>query len=128
MPSARLALVLAALAALAAPAALAACSFLVEDSIEQCQNDGDCSDLRGGYVCDRAQNVCVRDSSSAGGGGSGDPALCASANKETEELTGEIRLNRTLFCSKDYILSGYVKVLDGVTLTIQPGTRLLGRG
>ncbi|HEU4535802.1 MAG TPA: hypothetical protein VFS00_16865, partial [Polyangiaceae bacterium] len=70
----------------------------------------------------------VRDPAQAGAGGSGDPALCDRADKEVEELTGDISRNRTLFCSKDYVLSGYVKVLDGVTLTIQPGTRLRGRG
>ncbi|HEU4412715.1 MAG TPA: hypothetical protein VFS43_46155 [Polyangiaceae bacterium] len=128
MLSARLALRLAlALAASALPT-LAACSFLVEDSIEQCQTDGDCAGRRDGYVCDRGQGVCVRDPAQAGAGGSGDPALCNRADKEVEEITGDIDRNRTLYCSKDYILSGYVKVLDGVTLTVQPGTRVLGRG
>jgi hypothetical protein len=127
MLSARLALPLAALA-LAVPATFAACSFLVEDSIEQCQNDGDCADLRGGYVCDRGQQVCVRDQAQAGAGGADNPALCDAIDKPVEELSGEINRNTTLYCSRDYILNGYVKVLNGVTLSVQPGTRIKGQG
>ncbi len=124
MPSARLTPLLA--AALAA-AALAACSFLVEDSIEQCSSNDECNVLREGYVCDRSEGVCVRGGTGEAGG-SNDPALCSRTDKEVEELPAEISRNRTLFCSKDYVLGGYVKVLAGVTLTIQPGTRVLGRG
>jgi hypothetical protein len=123
MPSARLVL---GLAALALSPALAACSFLVEDSIQQCSTDRECDRLRDGYVCDLAQNLCVRGSTQGAGGGG--PGACNVANKEVEELSGDIDRNRTLVCSKDYILSGYVKVLDGVTLGIQPGTRIRGRG
>jgi len=41
-------------------------------------------------------------------------------------LTGNITANRTLFRDTLYQLNGYVKVQSGATLTIQPGTRILG--
>jgi Fibronectin type III domain len=44
---------------------------------------------------------------------------------KTARVTG-ITLNRTFFADTLYILSGYVKVSNGATLTIQPGTRIVG--
>ncbi|MCU0684502.1 MAG: hypothetical protein MUF34_20035 [Polyangiaceae bacterium] len=132
MPSARLARLLTAL--LIAPASLAACSFLLEDSIEQCSSNDQCSSLRSGYVCDRAEGVCVREGGLGGSGGNGssggtnNPTACSRTNKEVEVLPPEINRNTTLYCSKDYQLDGYVRVLPGATLTIQAGTRLLGGG
>ena len=41
-------------------------------------------------------------------------------------LTGNIAANRTLFADTVYTLSGYVKVQNGATLTIQPGTTIVG--
>ena len=41
-------------------------------------------------------------------------------------LTGDITANRTLFADTVYTLSGFVKVTNGATLTIQAGTRILG--
>ena len=41
-------------------------------------------------------------------------------------ITGPITANRTLFADTVYTLSGYVKVQNGVTLTIQPGTKITG--
>jgi hypothetical protein len=41
-------------------------------------------------------------------------------------LEGNITTNRTLFADTVYTLSGYVKVRSGATLTIQPGTKIVG--
>jgi len=41
-------------------------------------------------------------------------------------LTGPITTNRTLYADTTYVLSGFVKVQSGVTLTIEPGTRIVG--
>ncbi len=41
-------------------------------------------------------------------------------------LTGNITANRTLYSDTVYTLSGYVKVQSGATLTIQPGTKIIG--
>lgn len=41
-------------------------------------------------------------------------------------LTGNITANRTLTADTLYTLSGYVKVRPGATLTILPGTKLIG--
>jgi hypothetical protein len=44
----------------------------------------------------------------------------------TETLSGTISANRTLDASKVYLLSGFVYVADGVTLTIPAGTVIRG--
>jgi hypothetical protein len=41
-------------------------------------------------------------------------------------LTGDITADKTLYADTLYTLSGYVKVQDGATLTIQAGTRIIG--
>ena len=41
-------------------------------------------------------------------------------------LTGNITQSMTLTKAANYVLSGYVKVQGGATLTIQPGTRIVG--
>ncbi|OGU08563.1 MAG: hypothetical protein A2W29_08455, partial [Gemmatimonadetes bacterium RBG_16_66_8] len=41
-------------------------------------------------------------------------------------LSGNITASRTLFTDTVYTLSGYVKVQSGATLTILPGTRIIG--
>jgi hypothetical protein len=41
-------------------------------------------------------------------------------------LTGNIAASRTLFADTLYTLQGYVKVASGATLTVQPGTRIVG--
>lgn len=40
--------------------------------------------------------------------------------------TNPINANRTLYADTVYVLKGFVKVASGVTLTIQPGTRIVG--
>lgn len=44
----------------------------------------------------------------------------------TETLTGSITANRTLDANKVYLLSGFVYITDGVTLTIPAGTVIRG--
>ena len=41
-------------------------------------------------------------------------------------LSGDITSNRTLTSDKTYLLSGFVRVKNGATLTIQPGTTIYG--
>lgn len=41
-------------------------------------------------------------------------------------ITTDIVANRTFFADTTYTLSGFIKVTSGATLTIQPGTRILG--
>src|SRR5690606_14315932 len=40
--------------------------------------------------------------------------------------TGPITTDRTLTSDKVWVLQGYVKVTDGATLTIEPGTKIVG--
>jgi hypothetical protein len=41
-------------------------------------------------------------------------------------ISANITANRTLFADTTYRLSGFIQVLSGATLTIQPGTRIIG--
>jgi hypothetical protein len=41
-------------------------------------------------------------------------------------LSADIAANRTLYKDTLYVISGFVKVLSGATLTIQPGTKIAG--
>jgi len=41
-------------------------------------------------------------------------------------LTADITANRTFYADTTYTLSGFIKVTNGATLTIQPGTKILG--
>jgi hypothetical protein len=41
-------------------------------------------------------------------------------------VNADITANRTFFAETTYTISGYVKVANGATLTIQPGTRIVG--
>src|SRR6478609_6189100 len=57
-------------------------------------------------------------------------AFSATVNATTGQaaaiLTGPVTASRTLFADTVYTLSGYVKVASGATLTIQPGTKIVG--
>ena len=55
-----------------------------------------------------------------------DPIGPATTNSGSAVLSGDISANRTLFSDTVYTLSGYVKVQSGATLTIRPGTRIVG--
>ena len=48
------------------------------------------------------------------------------AGVKVATLTGNLTADRTLFADTLYTLSGYVKVGNGKTLTIQPGTTIVG--
>ncbi len=48
------------------------------------------------------------------------------AGEAVDTLTGSITADRTLFADTLYVLSGYVKVASGATLTIEPGTTIVG--
>ena len=41
-------------------------------------------------------------------------------------INANVTANRTLFADTTYTLSGFIQVANGATLTIQPGTRILG--
>lgn len=41
-------------------------------------------------------------------------------------ISGDITTNRTLFADTVYTISGFVHVANGATLTIQPGTKIVG--
>ena len=43
-----------------------------------------------------------------------------------DTLTGDITADRTLFADTLYVLQGFVKVTSGATLTIEPGTTIVG--
>ncbi|HEU4564528.1 MAG TPA: fibronectin type III domain-containing protein [Gemmatimonadaceae bacterium] len=49
-----------------------------------------------------------------------------SAGPKAATLAGEIAQSRTLYRDTLYTLSGFVKVKSGATLTIQPGTKIVG--
>ena len=66
--------------------------------------------------------------SAEGDGVMSDPStvVTVTTGTATATLSGDITANRTLFKDTVYTLSGYVKVKNGATLTIQPGTRIVG--
>jgi hypothetical protein len=128
-------------------AALVACAELFDEP-SQCKSDRDCTKFGG--VCDVARAVCVPAPSVPGGeGGSGDSSIddaseeappppppgCDAPSKDTAEITttavpdaagdSEIGASITLDCTKDWILKDRAFVKPGVTVTIQPGTRIL---
>jgi hypothetical protein len=53
-------------------------------------------------------------------------ATTTAEGPKVRTLTGFISANTTLHADTTYILSGYVKVTNAATLTIEPGTRLVG--
>jgi hypothetical protein len=48
------------------------------------------------------------------------------AGPKVATITGDITANRTLFADTVYTISGFVHVANGATLTIQPGTKIVG--
>ncbi len=61
-----------------------------------------------------------------GTGGFSSPVSVTVAGAKVATLTGNITTDRTLFADTLYTLSGYVKVGNAKTLTIQPGTTIVG--
>jgi hypothetical protein len=53
-------------------------------------------------------------------------ATTGAAGPRQRTLTGFISANTTLYADTTYVLSGYVKVTNAATLTIQPGTTIVG--
>lgn len=53
-------------------------------------------------------------------------ATTAAAGPKVATITGDILANRTLFSDTVYTISGFVHVANGATLTIQPGTKIVG--
>ncbi|NVB42441.1 serine/threonine protein kinase [Pseudenhygromyxa sp. WMMC2535] len=51
---------------------------------------------------------------------------CDAPNKPQVELSGEIEADATLRCDRNYLLRFQARVSTGVTLTIEPGTTILG--
>ncbi|HKT59686.1 MAG TPA: hypothetical protein VJQ46_06520 [Gemmatimonadales bacterium] len=68
----------------------------------------------------RVASVSATDTSAFSSAVSFTPGLKAAT------LTNPIAASRTLYADTVYTLSGYVKVQNGATLTIQPGTRIIG--
>ena len=56
----------------------------------------------------------------------GTSAYSATVGFAAGVITGNVTASRTLYADTLYTLSGYVKVQNGVTLTIQPGTHIIG--
>lgn len=54
------------------------------------------------------------------------PSPNSTGNTGAATLTGPITANRTLHADTVYTLSGFVKVANGATLTIEPGTKIVG--
>ena len=44
----------------------------------------------------------------------------------TSTITADITANRLFSAETTYTLSGFIKVMNGATLTIQPGTKIVG--
>jgi hypothetical protein len=55
-----------------------------------------------------------------------DPVEVTTEGPALATLTEDITADRTLFADTVYTLQGYIKVTDGATLTIEPGTRIEG--
>ncbi|NJD20244.1 MAG: fibronectin type III domain-containing protein, partial [Gemmatimonadetes bacterium] len=53
-------------------------------------------------------------------------ATTAAAGPKTAVISSDITANRTLFADTTYTLRGFIKVANGATLTIQPGTVIQG--
>ncbi len=62
----------------------------------------------------------------AGAGSFSSTVTAGVEGEAVDTLTGSITSSRTLFADTLYVLSGYVKVASGATLTIEPGTTIVG--
>lgn len=125
--------------------ALVACAELFDEP-SQCKSDRDCTKFGG--VCDVTRAVCVPapvipteggttgDSSIADATDEAPPPLpgCDVAGKDTSEIPttalatageSEIGADVTLDCTKDWILKDRTFVKTGVTVKIEPNTRIL---
>ena len=62
----------------------------------------------------------------AGAGSFSSVVTAGVTGEAVDTLTGDITASRTLFADTLYVLKGFVQVQDGVTLTIEPGTTIIG--
>lgn len=58
-----------------------------------------------------------------------DPAMIVAGSpvRQSGDITGDITADETWSADKEYLLAGRVTVKQGVTLTVEPGTRIRGR-
>jgi hypothetical protein len=70
--------------------------------------------------------VAARSGSTTGATSSAVGITLAPAGAKVATLAGNITANRTLYADTLYLVSGFVKVQSGATLTIQAGTTLVG--
>ena len=54
------------------------------------------------------------------------PVRLQTAGPKVAKISANITASRTLYADTTYVLSGYVKVQNGATLTVQPGTTIVG--
>lgn len=57
---------------------------------------------------------------------SGDKVIGPSQQPGAADITQDITASRTLYSDTTYTLKGFIHVTNGATLTIQPGTKILG--
>ncbi|MEZ4241217.1 MAG: serine/threonine-protein kinase [Myxococcota bacterium] len=54
------------------------------------------------------------------------PTVCPTGERPVMKLKGEIAEDRVLACTSDYLVVGTVRVAEGATLTVAPGTTVRG--
>jgi hypothetical protein len=119
---------------------LAGCSLGLDFRASQCETNADCVAL-GATTCDTVAKVCLGGTGGGGAGGAGgaggsmggggaggtNPDACLAADTGPPlEISSSITDNFTLTCDRDWLLVGQVFVEDGVTLSIEAGTTVLG--
>ena len=77
-------------------------------------------------VVDAAYSYRVAAVNDAGAGSFSSVVSVNTEGEKVDTLTGGISADRTLFADTLYVLQGFVKVASGATLTIQPGTTIVG--
>jgi hypothetical protein len=77
-------------------------------------------------LVDAAYSYRVAAVNDAGAGGFSNVASVNTVGEAVDTLTGSIAADRTLFADTLYVLQGFVKVASGATLTIEPGTTIVG--
>ncbi len=75
---------------------------------------------------DAAYSYRVAAVNDAGTGSFSGTVSVSTAGERVATLEGSVTADRTLFADTLYTLRGFVKVADGATLTIQPGTTIVG--
>jgi hypothetical protein len=73
-----------------------------------------------------AAGVLAATSIVAACGSSSDKIIGPGGQPGAADITQDITANRTLYADTTYTLKGFIHVTNGATLTIQPGTRIMG--